>query len=214
MSKKENRPPLPLPAVRRFPVYLREIKAMSAGGLDFISGAVLSERTGTDHVLVRKDLALAGVAGRPRKGYPAKALAKAITKALGWDRPVQAALVGAGALGRSLMGYGGFAEQKLSIAVAFDADCPAGGTEIRGIPVLPAARMKVSVLRRGIRLAILTVPAAAAQACAEELAAAGVKGILNFTPVRLAVPPDVTVQDVDLAQSLAVLSRAITKDWI
>ena len=110
---------LPLPTIRRYPVYLRCINEMIAAGETHISSAVVAEKLGLDSVLARKDLAMAGVPGKPRRGYPARELQAAITAALGWDNSTDAVLVGVGSLGNALLGYRGFEEQSLSIAAAF-----------------------------------------------------------------------------------------------
>ena len=89
----------------------------------YISTFVLAERLKLDTMLVRKDLAMVGVPGRPRRGYPAKELQGAINRVLGWDNATDAVLVGVGSLGSALLGYSGFEEQTLSIVVAFDSDC-------------------------------------------------------------------------------------------
>ncbi len=192
---------LPLPTIRRYPVYLRCINEMIAAGETHISSAV---------VLARKDLAMAGVPGKPRRGYPARELQAAITAALGWDNSTDAVLVGVGSLGNALLGYRGFEEQSLSIAAAFDASPEIVGKTIHGVKVRPMGDLPRLVKRLNIRLGILTVPNAAGQPCADKLVAAGIRGIWNFTSVRLSVPDGVIVQNVDLAQSLAVLSHAIS----
>ena len=210
MSEKETNPTLPLPTIRRYPIYLRCIREMIAAGELHISSAVVAEKLGLDPVLTRKDLAMAGVPGKPRRGYPAQELQKAINHALGWDSTTDAALVGAGSLGNALLGYAGFEEQNLSIAVAFDANPGLHGLTLHGVKVRPMEDLPRLVRRLRIKIAILTVPNAAAQECADQLVAAGIRGILNFTSVRLSVPDGVIVQNVDLAQSLAVLSHAIS----
>ena len=126
---------LPLPTIRRYPIYLRAIHAMIAGGELHISSAVLADKLSLDPVLTRKDLAMAGVPGRPRRGYPAKELADALNRALGWDNATDALLVGVGSLGKALLGYSGFEEQNLSIAVAFDADAGLLGQTFHGVKV-------------------------------------------------------------------------------
>ena len=105
--------------------------------------------------------------------------------------------------------YSGFEEQNLSIVVAFDSDREKLGSTVHGVKVRPMEDLPRLVRRMKLKLAILTVPNSAAQKCADELAAAGVEGILNFTSVHLSVMEGVIVQNVDLAQPLAVLSRAI-----
>ena len=154
---------------------------------------------------------MAGVPGRPRRGYPAEKLRAAINRALGWDSATDAVLVGAGSLGSALLSYAGFKELNLAIVAAFDANARLGGSTIHGVKVRPLPEMARLVRRLKIHLAILTVPAAAAQACAETLVEAGVRGILNFSSAQLAVPEGVIVQNVDLAQPLAVLSHAIAR---
>lgn len=209
--KEESKFILPLPTIRRYPIYLRTINAMIAGGELHISSAVLADKLGLDPVLTRKDLAMAGVPGRPRRGYPAKELADAICRALGWDNAADAILVGAGSLGKALLGYSGFEEQNLSIAVAFDS-CPSMiGKKYHGVKVRTMEDLPRLVNRLHIKLAILTVPNSAAQECSDALVAAGITGILNFTSIQLSVPKGVIVQNVDIAQSLAVLSHAIAK---
>lgn len=210
MKTAESPKSLPLPTIRRYPIYLREIRAMIASGALHVSSAAMAEKLGLDPVLARKDLAMAGVSGKPRRGYPAKALEEAINKALGWDNVIDAALVGAGSLGQALLGYVGFEEQNLSIAVAFDSNPALAGLTIRKVKVRPPEDMPRLIKRLNIRIGILTVPNYAAQECADQLVKCGITGIWNFSNVQLSVPEGVTVQNVDLAQSLAVLSHIIT----
>ena len=210
MNQGKPSNPLPLPTIRRYPIYLRCIREMIAAGELHISSAVVAEKLGLDPVLTRKDLAMAGVPGKPRRGYPAQKLLDALNHALGWDNTTDAVLIGAGSLGNALLGYSGFEEQNLSIVVAFDSNPGLLGLALHGVKVRPMEDLPRLVRRLKIKLGILTVPNAAAQSCADQLVAAGIRGIWNFSSVQLEVPQGVIVQNVDLAQSLAVLSHAIT----
>lgn len=209
MNQEKPSNPFPLPTIRRYPIYLRCIREMIAAGELHISSAVVAEKLGLDPVLTRKDLAMAGIPGKPRRGYPAQALQAAINHALGWDNTTDAVLVGAGSLGNALLGYAGFEEQNLSIAVAFDSNPGMIGLTLHGVKVRPMEDLPRLVCRMKIKIGILTVPNSAAQSCADQLVAAGIRGIWNFSSVQLEVPPGVVVQNVDLAQSLAVLSHSI-----
>ena len=209
---KDTKIKLPLPTIRRYPIYLRAIKARIARGELSVSSAVLAEELGLDPVLTRKDLAMSGVSGKPRRGYPAKELCGAINRALGWDSETDAVLVGVGSLGRALLGYTGFEEQNLSIAAAFDNNPALNGQTIHGVMVHPMSELPSLVASLNVKIGILTVPTFAAQTCANELIAAGIKGIWSFCPVQIDVPKGVTVQNVDLAQSLAVLSHIVIKN--
>lgn len=201
---------IPLPTIRRYPIYLRAIKSKIAGGELHVSSAVLAEELGFDPVLSRKDLAMAGIPGKPRRGYPAKELCEAINRALGWDNPIDAALVGVGSLGCALLGYSGFEEQNLSITAAFDINPEVVGKRVHGVKVRPMEDLSALIRNLKLSIGIITVPSATAQDCANHLIAAGIKAIWNFAPIQLTVPKNVTVQNVDLAQSLAVLSHSIT----
>ena len=203
---------LPFPTIRRYPLYLRAINAKIAQGDLHVSSAVLARELDIDPVVARKDLAMAGVPGTPRRGYPAKELTEAINRALGWDNTTDAALVGVGSLGCALLGYQGFEEQNLRIAAAFDEDPKLVGTVIHGVRVRAMDDLVKLVPRLKLKLGILTVPNLAAQVCADQLVAAGIRGIWNFTAIQLAVPETVKVQRVDLAASLAVLSHTIATD--
>ena len=210
MREEKTFGPFPLPTIRRYPIYLRCIREMTAAGELHISSAVVAEKLGLDPVLTRKDLAMAGVPGKPRRGYPAKKLQDALSHALGWDNTTDAVLIGAGSLGNALLGYSGFEEQNLSIIVAFDSNPGLLGLALHGVKVRPMEDLPRFVKRMKIKLGILTVPNAAAQSCADQLVAAGIRGIWNFSSVQLEVPQGVVVQNVDLAQSLAILSHTIT----
>lgn len=202
---------LPLPTIRRYPIYLRTIKSMMVAGNLHISSAVLAEKLGLDPVLTRKDLAMAGVPGKPRRGYPAHELCEAINRCLGWDNAIDAALVGVGSLGSALLGYSGFEEQNLSIAAAFDSSSEKTDRKFHGVKVNHMSDLARIIKKLEIKVAILTVPNSVAQDCADKLVAAGIKGILNFSPIQLNVPSNVIVQSVDLAQPLAVLSHKIAR---
>lgn len=184
---------------------------MIAAGDLHISSAVLADRLGLDPVLTRKDLAMVGVPGKPRRGYPAHELCEAINRSLGWDNATDAVLVGVGSLGMALLGYSGFEEQNLSIAVAFDTDTSKINGKFHGVKVRHMEDLPRLVSRLQIKIGILTVPSSAAQECADKMVKAGIKGIWNFSPIQLDVPSGIIVQNVDLAQSLGVLSHAIAR---
>lgn len=209
MKNEQQTSNFPLPTIRRYPIYLRAIKSMIAAGELHISSAVLADMLGLDPVLTRKDLAMAGVPGKPRRGYPSRELCEAINRSLGWDNATDAVLIGAGSLGMALLGYSGFEEQNLSIVAAFDSNPAKISKKFHGVKVRPMEDLARLVRRLQVKIGILTVPNAAAQECADLLVAAGIKGIWNFSPIQLELPESVLVQNVDLAQSLGVLSHTI-----
>ncbi len=198
-----------LACVKRKPAYLQLLRRLQAEGQEHVSGTVLASVHQWEPVIVRKDLALTGAVGTPRIGFHVAELIAAIERFLGWDNQTKAVLVGIGSLGTALLGYQGFQNIGIRIVGAFDRDPKLIGAWVHGRKVQAIGQM-LSFVRRGeIRLGILTVPDEAAQAMADSMAQAGIKGIWNFTPRELKLPADVVTQKEDLAEGLAVLCRRL-----
>lgn len=202
----EPRRSFPHPSVRRLPAYLRLLRQLKVEGSAKVSCTRIARELDLDSTQVRKDLALTGITGRPRIGYELSPLISAIETFLGWNRASDAYLVGAGSLGRALIGYENFRQCGLNIAASFDVSAEKIGTEIFGRKVYALSDMPEMARRQGVRLGVLTVPAASAQAAADVMVASGLVGIWNFAPMRLEVPAGVAVENVELVSSLAVLS--------
>jgi redox-sensing transcriptional repressor len=155
---------------------------------------------------VRKDLAYLGGLGRRGVGYRVADLAAGIRSALGIDREWPAVLVGAGNLARALLRYRGFPERGFRLGGLFDADPRKVGQHIEGLEVFPMADLDRRARSLGAELGIVAVPWEAAQEVGEALAAAGVRGVLNFAPGVLRLPPGVAVVNVDLTIQLEQLA--------
>jgi redox-sensing transcriptional repressor len=197
------------PSIRRLPSYLYIIKRLQREGGEYISGTVIARELNLESIQVRKDMALTGIIGKPKKGYPIGPLIAAIERFLHWDTIQDAVLVGAGNLGTALTGYRDFQIHGLNIVAAFDNNPQKYGTVIHGVTVLSADTMEVQVRNFGVKIAILTVPSPAAQKTANILIRAGVEGIWNFTDVKLKVPDNVVVQKEDLSSGYAMLCVAM-----
>lgn len=196
----------PLPTVRRLPTYLRLMRQLRAAGREYVSSIQIAEELKLEAIQVRKDLAVTGIEGKTKVGFPVPALIEAIESFLGWDNTTDAFLVGAGSLGTALMGYEGFAHHGLNIVAAFDVDRAKIGRRVHGKEVLPLHKLPDLAARMHIHMGIIATPAGAAQAVAALMAAAGIRAIWNFAPVRLEVPAPIVVQNEDLSSGLAVLS--------
>lgn len=193
------------PSIRRLPSYLHIIRQAEKDGEEYISGTVIANELNLEPIQVRKDLAITGIIGKPKKGYPVHALITAIEHFLGWDSIRDGVLVGVGNLGSALMGYQEFQFHGLNIVAAFDKDPKKIGSTVHGVPVLPLDTMEIQVRNLGVTMAILTVPSSAAQETADMLVKAGVTAIWNFTNVKLKVPDSVVVQKEDLSSGYAML---------
>lgn len=199
---------VPEPTLRRLPRYLHFLRTVR-GQRDWISTTHIAEAFQLDSVQVRKDIECTSIVGRPKTGYPVPALIAAIEAVLGWNNPRQAFLVGAGNLGRALLGYPRFAESGLDIVAAFDTQSKKLGKDIHGKTVLPLDKFENLTRRMHVLVGIITVPADQAQAVAMLMVKSGIRAIWNFAPIALTLPPDIVVQNEDLYAGLASLSHRL-----
>jgi redox-sensing transcriptional repressor len=197
------------PSIRRLPSYLHIVKQLQQEGDEYISGTAIAQELNLEPIQVRKDMAITGIIGKPKKGYPIAALITAIEHFLRWDSIQDAVIVGAGNLGTALMGYREFRFHGLNIVAAFDKNPQKSGAVIHGVTVLPTDAMDVHIRKFDVKIAILTVPSPFAQETADILVKSGIEGIWNFTNVKLKVPANVVVQKEDLSSGYAMLCVAL-----
>ena len=201
--------------LKRLPTYLSYLKALPSEASANISATALAAGLHMGEVQVRKDLALVSDGGRPKIGYNREHLIADIENFLGYGNSNDAVLIGAGKLGRALLGYGGFAEYGLNIVAAFDANDTLIGTTNGGKPIMHLSRLGEVCQRYKIKIGIITVPAEYAQGVCDLLIENGILAIWNFAPKHLNVPDGILVQNENMATSLAVLSvhlRAAIKE--
>jgi redox-sensing transcriptional repressor len=178
---------------------------MQPEGEGYISGTAIAQELNLEPIQVRKDLAITGIIGKPKKGYQADALVGAIEKFLGWNSNRDAVLVGAGNLGTALLGYQELRRHGLRLVAAFDKNPRKPGETVHDIPVHFADAMEEDIRRMGVKIAILTVPSPSAQETADILVRAGIEAIWNFTNVKLKLPENVIIQKEDLSSGFAML---------
>lgn len=191
----------------RLSVYLRCLNTLDAAGVRTISSQALADQFGLNAAQIRKDLAHFGEFGVRGVGYYVHELRTHLRQILGLDHRVRVAIMGAGNLGLALADYPGFRSEGFEIAALFDTEREKIGRHSRGgVPIYDARAFRRTVRREHIRIAVIAVPAASAQAVLNEVVAAGIKAVLNFSPGTLKVPPSVKVKSVDLTVSLESLS--------
>lgn len=205
-------PKVPIPTLERLATYLRYLIDLEASQVETISSTDVEKQTGINAAQFRKDLSYFGEFGKPGVGYNVIELQSRIARILKIDQMQPIMVIGAGNLGSALIGYPGLREHKFHIAAAFDNDPSKVGRPAGDLIVQDEAQIRQVNARLGARIAILCVPAAAAQNVADEAIAAGVRVILNFAPIILRVPERIVVRNVSFLQELAVLSYHLSSE--
>ena len=190
--------------ISRLPRYLEHLKAVPEENGSYISSTSVANALGLGHPLVRKDFSRVSNGGHPKKGYVRLELIADIEAFLGCDNTVDAVIVGTGKLGSALLGYSGFSEYGMNLVAGFDSTIHVSRKE-SGKPVYPMEMLERFCRERGIRLGVITVPAACAQEVCDQMVESGIRAIWNFAPIHLEVPEGVHVHNENLAASLAEL---------
>ncbi len=188
--------------IGRLPIYLRALQHLAEQGVQTVSSQELGERVGISAAQIRKDLSQFGEFGKQGTGYNIPFLIEKLRAILKVDRIWDVAVVGAGDIGHALARYQGFFKRGFRIIMIFDNDPAKIGKPIGDFVVEDVVHMVERIRLAGVKVAMITVPASAAQHVADKLVEAGVKAILNYAPIHLDVPPDVKVQYVDPATHL------------
>lgn len=197
-----DRPRIPEGVIERLPAYLNILIQLRADGARTVSSARLGELTSVNPAQIRRDLTYFGSFGKRGVGYDIATLVERIQRILGSDHVHRLALVGAGNLGSAIAGYNGLKQHGFVVTAIFDADPAKIGTHIGEIVVQDVAEIERTLKAQQIRIGVVAVPPEAAQSVTDDLARAGVRVILNYTPVIVRVPEGVTLHNTDPVQEL------------
>jgi len=207
--KKTTRLEIPRKTIYRLSVYLRCLQRLKSNSIRTVSSEALAKAAGVKSTQLRKDLTYFGQFGTRGLGYDVEQLAQMITDRLGTNSLQPVILIGVGNLGSALLAYRGFEKEGFEIVGAFDLMAGQKRAKENSTPVHHMEKLPEFIHARGVRMAILTVPATAAQEVTNSLVQAGITGILNFAPIVLQVPEEVVVNNVNLAIELENLSYFI-----
>ena len=197
----------------RLSVYLRCLNELDGAGVRTISSQALAEQYHLNAAQIRKDLAYFGEFGVRGVGYYVRDLKRHLRQILGLDQKLRVAIVGAGNLGLALADYPGFRTEGFEIAALFDNRNEKVGQASRGgVPIFDISDLKKIARRDGVRIAVIAVPAGAAQNVLNLVVASGIKAVLNFSPGTLQAAPDVKLKSVDLTVSLESLSFYLAQE--
>ena len=197
-------------AVRRLSIYLRFLEEFESRGLTTVSSDELAKRGGTTSAQVRKDLSFFGSFGKRGLGYSVPELLSRLREIMGLGREWRVYIIGAGKIGAALAQYRGFRQRGFNVVALYDNSPALIGTTRDGLMVRDVAHLERDAARERPQIAVLTIPADEAQRVVDRLLAVGVRGILNFAPAQLHVPPDVSLKNVNMAMELESLSYSLT----
>ena len=197
---------IPDVVIKRLPIYARALSELLLSGAEIVSSSELAIATGSTAAQIRRDLSYFGEFGKQGKGYDSIHLLDAIREILNITQQYRVVIVGAGPLGQAIARYSGFSENGFHLSWVYDHNPDRIGTRLGDIVVEDVRHMPARIRAEQVKVAIMAVPAAAAQEVADTLVDAGVKGILNYAPVILRVPADVRVYDIDPVAALQSLT--------
>jgi redox-sensing transcriptional repressor len=197
----------------RLSIYLRCLNELSAAGIKTISSQELAEQFNLNSAQIRKDLGYFGEFGIRGTGYFIEDLRQHLIKILGLDKPHRVGIVGAGRLGTALANYNGLEKSNFTVVALFDNDKTKIGELIGAsrIPVYDVRKIAKVVREETVDVAVIAVPARAAQRVLNQIMAAGVKAVLNFAPAPLIARLGVKVKTVDLTTSLESLAYFLAR---
>ena len=196
--------------LKRLPLYLHLVEGLCAQGVEHVSCTAIAKEFDFDPTQVRKDIEVTGEVGTARVGFSVTGLVIRIREFLGWNNAHDAFLVGAGNMGKALLGYKDFEKYGLNIVAAFDKDTRKIGSKIFGKEVLALTKLPNLVKRMHVHIGIVCVPAEDAQPVVDLMVNAGIKAVWNFAPAPLRIPEGIILENARLTQSLAVLTNNLT----
>lgn len=196
---------IPSDTIKRLIYYLRYLEELKEKGKDMISSNEINISLNIPSNQFRKDISYFGKFGKRGVGYNVTNLIEEIKKIIGIDKKIKVILIGVGRLGSALIKYRGFLTLNMEIIGAFDNDPKKIGKEINGIKIMNLNELKNFVKKENVKVCILTVPANNAQQVALIAVESGIKGILNFAPVKLKLPKNIFINNVDMASELGYL---------
>jgi len=199
--------------INRLSLYLRFISELDATGVRAVSSKVLAAQFDLNAALIRKDLSHFGDLGVRGVGYIVKDLKHRLRQILGLNRHLNVAIIGAGNLGLALADYPGFRQEGFRIVALFDSlSTKVGGQSRGGVRIHDIGELDLVTRRERITIAVIAVPAAAAQMVVNTVVQTGIKALLNFSPGTLRVPPEVKLKSVDVTVSLENLAFHLARN--
>ncbi len=205
MKNYKLRELIPEPVLRRLPWYLAYVSMLKDKKVEHVSSTTISRELNVDASQIAKDLSFLNIKGKTRIGYNVVTLERELREFLGFRHSHNAVIFGAGSLGAALMADSGLSRYGLNVVAGFDINPELIGTTISGVPVYSIEELDTRCRRLKAEIGIITVPVDHAQDAADMLISAGVKGLWNFTPVRIRVADGIVIANTSIYAHLAVM---------
>lgn len=205
MKDTSQREFIPEPVLRRLPWYLAYVSMLHDKKVEHVSSTHISRELNVDASQIAKDLSFLNIRGKTRIGYDVALLERELRDFLGFRHSHNAVVFGVGSLGAALMRDSGLERYGLNIVAGFDIDPNIIGTSISGVPVYDIEELDTRCRRLKAEIGIITVPVDHAQDAADMLISAGVRGLWNFTPVRIRVANGIVIANTSIYAHLAVM---------
>lgn len=203
--RQNSRDFLPEPTLRRLPWYLAYVTLLSARAVDYVSSTQIAKALNVDSSQIAKDLSFLNIKGKTRIGYEVASLKSELEYFLGFGEKHNAVMVGVGSLGAALIRDSGLSRYGLNIVAGFDINPEVVGTTIDGVPIYDIAELDARRPELDAEIGVVAVPIESAQETADQLVAAGIKALWNFTPFRIRVAGDIVIQNTSIYSHLAVM---------
>ena len=188
--------------ITRLYQYRKSLQRLHKIGFVKVFSENLADAVGVSSAQVRQDFSVFGLSGNKRGGYSVEFLIKELDERLGKDRPQSVVIIGAGNIGKALMNYKGFELEGIKVVALFDTD-ESKINHNASIPILPFSEVKEFIQQKNIQIAIIAVPDVYAQQVLDEIVKAGIRGVLNFAPIKLNVPSeDFVIKNFDVQLEL------------
>lgn len=196
MAGKNNNN-IPEVVVQRLPQYVRALTQLHNHSIEVVSSKELGDTLGVTPAQIRKDLSYFGRFGKQGRGYNVVFLLQELRRVLGLDKQWTAAVIGIGRLGSAILSYPGFEKEGFNMVAAFDSSPLGIGSRIGELIVQSTDELEKTVRAKEIDIVIVAVPAEQAQPVTDRVVKCGVKAILNYAPIKVQVPSDVRVREID-----------------
>ena len=200
---------IPKATIHRLTRYYRCLERFLLNGKSNVSSKEMANKLNIKPSQIRKDLSYFGEFGKRGVGYDVKELMISIENILGMKKNWSFCIVGIGNLGLAIANYPGLVKAKFDLKAIFDNDKNKIGVSLNDMVIHSVEKLEEVIKEKNISIGVLTVPGKYAQALSNRMVEAGIEGIINFTPVRVIVPKNVMLEEIDISISFRTLAFQI-----